>query len=138
CEADTTLSAENDEVICSVDNTKAIWKPQPFPQCYKHCYLFTVEYGDVYLINSKNNGNKQIIKTTTEEFGIGENTQIHLTNAISDQIILPGGRVRHGSELNVTCQVGYAVNKSNQPITISRNGVWSVRSKCIPGMCRQF
>ncbi|CAH8291650.1 unnamed protein product, partial [Schistosoma rodhaini] len=62
CEADTTLSAENDEVICSVDNTKVIWKPQPFPQCYKHCYLFTVEYGDVYLINSKNNGNKQIIK----------------------------------------------------------------------------
>ncbi|XP_018644560.1 hypothetical protein Smp_186190, partial [Schistosoma mansoni] len=61
------------------------------------------------------------------EFGIGENTQIHLTNAISNQIILPGGRVRHGSELNITCQVGYALIKSNQPITICQNGVWSVR-----------
>ncbi|CAH8517522.1 unnamed protein product [Schistosoma intercalatum] len=137
CEADTTLSAETDEVICSVNDTKAIWKPQPFPQCYRHCYLFTVEHGDVYLINSKNYGDKQIIPITTEEFGIEGNTQIHLTNAISNQIILPGGRVRHGSELNVTCHIGYALIKPNHPITICQNGVWSVRSKCTPAPCRR-
>ncbi|VDP31736.1 unnamed protein product [Schistosoma margrebowiei] len=57
-----------------------------------------------------------------------------MTNAISNQIILPGGRVRHGSELNVTCHIGYALIKPNHSITICQNGVWSVRSKCTPGM----
>lgn len=61
-----------------------------------------------------------------------------MTNAISNQIFLHGGRFRHGSELNVTCQIGYALIKPNHLITISQNVVWSVRSKCIPGMLRQF
>ncbi|VDP32127.1 unnamed protein product [Schistosoma curassoni] len=74
CEADTTLSAENDEVVCSVNGTKAIWKPQPIPQCYRHCYLFTVEHGDAYLINNRIYDDKQIIQLTTKEFGIGDNT----------------------------------------------------------------
>ncbi|CAH8530547.1 unnamed protein product [Schistosoma turkestanicum] len=135
CEAETTLSVENEEVVCSVNETNTIWKPQPFPQCNRHCYLFTVEHGDVYLIHRQYNGAKQIIQITTEEFGIEGDTQIHLVNSISNQVILPGGRVKHGSELNVTCQVGYALIKPNYPITICQNGVWSVRSKCVPVHC---
>ncbi|KAK4475733.1 hypothetical protein MN116_000641 [Schistosoma mekongi] len=136
CEIDTTLSVENDEIECGVIDSITLWKPQPFPECRRHCYLFTVEHGDVYLIHRNHNGDKHIIQITTEEFGLGD-TEMYSTNPISNLVILPGGKVRHGSELNVTCQVGYALIKPNHPITTCQNGVWSVRSKCVPAPCRR-
>ncbi|CAH8853587.1 unnamed protein product [Trichobilharzia szidati] len=139
CEDDTTLSIETDEIICGVNGTVTVWNPQPFPQCHRHCYLFTVEHGDVFLIHRRSKGDKQFIQITTAEFGnedddVGDDGEHRrLVNEMSGRIILPGGKVRHGSELNVTCQVGYALIKPNQPLTVCQNGVWSVRSKCAPG-----
>ncbi|CAH8606438.1 unnamed protein product [Heterobilharzia americana] len=135
CEVDTTLSTEDNEIICGVNGTTTMWNPHPFPQCYRHCYLFTVEHGDVYLIHRGPKGDVQLIQITTAETGIIDDTQKQSVNTISDGKILPGGKVRHGSELNVTCQTGFALVKSNQPITVCQNGVWSVRSKCVPVQC---
>ncbi|CAH8606424.1 unnamed protein product [Heterobilharzia americana] len=137
CEVDTTLSTEDNEIICGVNGTTTMWNPHPFPQCYRHCYLFTVEHGDVYLIHRGPKGDVQLIQITTAETGIIDDTQKQSVNTISDGKILPGGKVRHGSELNVTCQTGFALVKSNQPITVCQNGVWSVRSKCVPAPCRR-
>ncbi|CAH8821113.1 unnamed protein product [Trichobilharzia szidati] len=143
CENDTTLSTETDEIICGVNGTVTVWNPQPFPQCHRHCYLFTVEHGDVFLIHRRSKGDKQFIQITTAEFGnedddvSDEGEHRRLVNEMSDRIILPGGKVKHGSELNVTCQVGYALIKPNQPFTVCQNGVWSVRSKCAPAPCRR-
>ncbi|KAK4467396.1 hypothetical protein MN116_008820 [Schistosoma mekongi] len=113
-----------------------LWKPQPFPECRRHYYLFTVEHGDVYLIHRNHNGDKHVTQITTGKFGIGD-TEMRSMNPISSRVILPSGKVRHGSELNVTCQVGYALIKPSHPITTCQNGVWGVRSKCVPALCRR-
>ncbi|TGZ63009.1 hypothetical protein CRM22_007135 [Opisthorchis felineus] len=134
CDPDTTASSDTDSLHCGLIDNKTSWLPQPIPTCNRHCYLFTVDHGDVLLMHKPNTPSQRFIPITSENYPQLESIGNALTS--SDGIILPGSRVRHGAQLNVTCHRGYQLVNTAQPITMCMDGVWSVRSKCVPASCR--
>ncbi|GAA53460.1 hypothetical protein CLF_110274, partial [Clonorchis sinensis] len=134
CDPDTTASSDTDSLYCGLIDNKTSWLPQPIPTCNRHCYLFTVDHGDVVLMHKPNTPSQRFIPITSENYPQLESIGNALTS--SDGIILPGSRVRHGAQLNVTCHRGYQLVKTDQPVTTCMDGVWSVRSKCVPASCR--
>ncbi|KAA3678427.1 uncharacterized protein DEA37_0001881 [Paragonimus westermani] len=133
CPPDTTSSSEVNVMQCGVLGNRTTWLPQPTPACNRHCYLFTVDHGNVILMHKPNTPLQRLIPISSDDYnkpmGASENFK---TNPL-DGIILPYGRVRHGAQLNVTCNPGYQLMKQDSPVTICHDGVWSVRSKCVPG-----
>ncbi|CAL8096598.1 unnamed protein product [Calicophoron daubneyi] len=130
CEAETTLTTTSQFLKCGLLKNSTSWIPKPQPDCNQHCYLFTVDHGDVILMHQHNSSDAKLIPIKAEAYELSK----FATDKIgtSDGIILPGGRVRHGSELNVTCRPGYELAQPEFPVTTCNDGVWTVRSKCIP------
>ncbi|CAL8096610.1 unnamed protein product [Calicophoron daubneyi] len=130
CEAETTLTTTSSFLKCGLLGNNTSWIPKPQPACNQHCYLFTVDHGDVILMHQRNSSDAKMIPIKAEAYEPSK----FATDKIgtSDGIILPGGRVRHGSELNVTCRPGYELAQPEFPVTTCNDGVWTVRSKCVP------
>ncbi|CAL8096590.1 unnamed protein product [Calicophoron daubneyi] len=133
CEAETTLTTTSQFLKCGLLGNNTSWIPKPQPACNQHCYLFTVDHGDVILMHQRNSSDAKMIPIKAEAYEPSK----FATDKIgtSDGIILPGGRVRHGSELNVTCRPGYELAQPEFPVTTCNDGVWTVRSKCVPASC---
>ncbi|CAI2738167.1 unnamed protein product [Dicrocoelium dendriticum] len=106
------------------------------PSCNRHCYLFTVDQGEVVLLHAPNTPSQRLIPITADAYSRLD-TLAGVSNAPDAQgIILPNGRVRHGSQLNVSCHSGFELAGSQPSTTTCTDGVWSFRIKCIPASCR--
>ncbi|KAF7260621.1 hypothetical protein EG68_02164 [Paragonimus skrjabini miyazakii] len=136
CPPDTTPSSQLNVMQCGVLGNRTTWLPQPTPACNRHCYLFTVDHGNVILMHKPNTPSQRLIPISTDDYSRPMDASENFRPNPLDGIILPYGRVRHGSQLNVTCNPGYQLIKSVSPVTTCHDGVWSVRSQCVPASCQ--
>ncbi|KAA0189535.1 Sushi von Willebrand factor type A EGF and pentraxin domain-containing protein 1 [Fasciolopsis buskii] len=135
CAPDTTPSVTEPTLICGTVNNQTLWLPQKTPRCNRHCYLFTVDQGEVVLMHKPNTSQQLLIPITADSYETFAKLGSHGNSLAKNGIILPGGRVRHNYQLNITCRPGYQLAHLKMSVTTCKDGVWSVRSKCVPASC---
>ncbi|VDP85484.1 unnamed protein product [Echinostoma caproni] len=135
CAPDTTPSITEPTLICGSANNHTVWLPRPTPRCNRHCYLFTVDQGDVVLMHKPNTSEQVLIPITADSYESFTKLDTRGSLPSTDGIILPGSRVRHNAQLNVSCHSGYQLAQLKMSVTTCKDGVWSIRSKCVPASC---
>lgn len=133
CDPNTTLSTGvNDSLTCrTVGNGVVSWTPRETPGCNRHCLLFPMDRGSVVLMHRPGTVEEQLFHIVLPDYGQLNQTANKM--AVSSGIILPGGYVRHGAKLNISCNPGYQLDKPHTPVITCNSGYWSVRHKCVPG-----
>ncbi|XP_030377372.1 uncharacterized protein LOC115626218 isoform X1 [Scaptodrosophila lebanonensis] len=111
--------------VCQIDGR---WR-NPLPECLAPCVVPTISQGYVIPmeITTDENGTTIIMPTTT-------------TTTIQPPTQTIGGveKVKHGTALEVKCDVNYEFPVSLLSPPICNNGTWSIIPRCVPARCQSM